>query len=126
MHLHNVCSIVLEPITLYSRDVCLLILPILNSNACKGSLLLIRKNIIHVFYQMPGRGGVGLRPKKKAFKPKQQKKRFIRSKDPILAVLMWGVQHSVSFIPYACLRVGTNLGTCSVPFEKIRFVVLIK
>lgn len=48
---------------------------------------------------MPGRGGkggVGLGPKKKAFKPKQQKKRFIRSKDPILAVLMWGVQHSVS------------------------------
>lgn len=50
---------------------------------------------------MPGRGGkggVGLKPKKKPFKPKQQKKRFIRSKDPILAVLMWGVEHSVSFI----------------------------
>lgn len=51
---------------------------------------------------MPGRGGKsggGLRPKKKAFKPKQQKKRFIRSKDPILAVLTWGVQHSVSNNP---------------------------
>lgn len=48
---------------------------------------------------MPGRGGksgVGLRPMKKPFKPKQQKKRFIRVKDPIIAVLMWGVQHSVS------------------------------
>jgi len=49
---------------------------------------------------MPGRGGKsggGIIPKKKAFKAKQQKKRFIRSKDPILAVLMWGIQHSVSF-----------------------------
>ena len=46
---------------------------------------------------MPGRGGkggAGLKPKKH-FKAKQQKKRVLRSKDPILAVLMWGVQHSV-------------------------------
>ena len=46
---------------------------------------------------MPGRGGkggAGLKPKKH-FKAKQQKKRVFRSKDPILAVLMWGVQHSV-------------------------------
>ena len=52
---------------------------------------------------MPGRGGksgAGLRPMKKPFKPKQQKKRFIRVKDPIIAVLMWGVQHSVSI----CMR----------------------
>lgn len=50
-------------------------------------------------FSMPGRGGKSgssLKPKKKAFKPKQQKKRFIRSKDPILAVFMWGIQHSVS------------------------------
>ncbi len=55
---------------------------------------------------MPGRGGKGgggksgggLIPKKKAFKPKQQKKRFIRSKDPILSVLMWGIQHGVSIV----------------------------
>lgn len=50
---------------------------------------------------MPGRGGkggAGPKPKKKAFKAKQQKKRFIRSKDPILAVLMWGVEHSVSLL----------------------------
>lgn len=48
---------------------------------------------------MPGRGGksaAGFKPKKKAFKPKQQKKRFIRSKDPILAVLMWGIEHSIN------------------------------
>ena len=47
---------------------------------------------------MPGKGsksGGGFKPKKH-FKAKQQKKRFFRSKDPILAVLMWGVQHSVS------------------------------
>ena len=46
---------------------------------------------------MPGRGGkggAGFKPKKH-FKAKQQKKRVFRSKDPILAVLMWGVQHSV-------------------------------
>ena len=56
--------------------------------------------LVLLYRSMPGRGGkggVGLKPKKKAFKPKQQKKRFIRSKDPILAVLMWGVEHSVSF-----------------------------
>lgn len=48
---------------------------------------------------MPGRGGkggAGLKPKKH-FKAKQQKKRVFRSKDPILAVLMWGVQHSVRY-----------------------------
>ena len=27
---------------------------------------------------------------------KKQKKKYIRSKDPLQAVLMWGVQHSVS------------------------------
>lgn len=61
---------------------------------------------------MPGRGGkggAGSKPKKKAFKPKQQKKRFIRSKDPILAVLMWGIEHSVSrnsfvvMFPWMCV-----------------------
>ena len=59
------------------------------------------------YYSMPGRGGKSggsIIPKKKAFKPKQQKKRFIRSKDPILAVLMWGIQHSVS-IHYFCVCV---------------------
>jgi hypothetical protein len=51
---------------------------------------------------MPGRGGkggAGLKPKKH-FKAKQQKKRVFRSKDPSLAVLMWGVQHSVSNLSY--------------------------
>ncbi len=60
---------------------------------------------INISRTMPGRGAKGaggLRPKKKAFKPKQQKKRFIRSKDPILAVLMWGVQHSVSVEQLKC------------------------
>jgi len=47
---------------------------------------------------MPGKG----KPKavksgsKRHYKVKQQKKRFIRSKDPILSVFMWGIQHSVS------------------------------
>ena len=49
---------------------------------------------------MPGRGtkasGGGVKPKVKHIKAKQQKKRFIRSKDPILSVFMWGIQHSVS------------------------------
>lgn len=53
---------------------------------------------VHIMPGRGGKGGAGLKPKKKAFKPKLQKKRFIRSKDPILAVLMWGVEHSVSFI----------------------------
>ena len=70
---------------------------------------------------MPGRGGkggVGLRPKKKPFKPKQQKKRFIRSKDPILAVLMWGVQHGVSstalfmYVPYFLDQMPPSNSNC--------------
>ena len=45
--------------------------------------------------RMPGRGKSGPH-KVRHLKAKQQKKRFIRSKDPILSVFMWGVQHSVS------------------------------
>lgn len=59
--------------------------------------------VLVILVDMPGRGGksgAGLRPMKKPFKPKQQKKRFIRVKDPIIAVLMWGVQHSVSILQY--------------------------
>ena len=59
----------------------------------------------HCSADMPGRGGKsgpGLRPMKKPFKPKQQKKRFIRVKDPIISVLMWGVQHSVSDSKLSC------------------------
>ena len=37
------------------------------------------------------------KPKVKHIKAKHQKKKYMRSKDPILAVFMWGVQHSVSF-----------------------------
>ena len=44
---------------------------------------------------MPGRGKGGAH-KVRHLKAKQQKKKFIRSKDPILSVFMWGVQHSVS------------------------------
>ena len=65
--------------------------------------------LLHAFSKketaaMPGRGGkggAGLKPKKH-FKAKQQKKRVFRSKDPSLAVLMWGVQHSVSNLSYMC------------------------
>lgn len=49
---------------------------------------------------MPGRGtkasGGSVKPKVKHIKAKQQKKRFIRSKDPILSVFMWGIQHSIN------------------------------
>ena len=46
---------------------------------------------------MPGKGVRSeTKPKVRHIKAKHQKKRFIRSKDPILAVFMWGVQHSVS------------------------------
>ena len=50
--------------------------------------------------RMPGKGKSQhhgeSKPKVRHIKAKHQKKRFIRSKDPILAVFMWGVQHSVS------------------------------
>ena len=37
----------------------------------------------------------GSRQKSRHVKAKKQKKRYMRSKDPILAVFMWGVQHTV-------------------------------
>ena len=48
---------------------------------------------------MPGRGKAKASKSgiKRHYKVKQQKKRFIRSKDPILSVFMWGIQHSVSY-----------------------------
>lgn len=47
---------------------------------------------------MPGGLKSGTKQKSRHVKVKKQKKKFIRSKDPIQAVLMWGVQHSVSSI----------------------------
>ena len=49
---------------------------------------------------MPGRGKAKSAKSgtKRHYKVKQQKKRFIRSKDPILSVFMWGIQHSVSLL----------------------------
>ena len=38
----------------------------------------------------------GSKQKSRHVKAKKQKKKYMRSKDPILAVFMWGVQHSVS------------------------------
>ncbi|XP_064402336.1 phosphatidylinositol 5-phosphate 4-kinase type-2 beta-like [Halichondria panicea] len=47
---------------------------------------------------MPGRGKAKANKSgtKRHYKVKQQKKRFIRSKDPILSVFMWGIQHSIN------------------------------
>lgn len=46
-------------------------------------------------YKMPG-GKSGARQKSRHVKAKKQKKRFMRAKDPIQAVFMWGIHHSVS------------------------------
>ncbi len=40
----------------------------------------------------------GSKQKSRHVKAKKQKKRYMRSKDPILSVFMWGVQHTVSNI----------------------------
>ena len=47
-------------------------------------------------------------------KVKKQKKKYIRSKDPLQAVLMWGVQHSVSrhFSSYIYLIVCVCVCVC--------------
>ena len=45
---------------------------------------------------MPGGMKGGSKQKNRHVKAKKQKKKYMRSKDPILAVFMWGVQHSVS------------------------------
>ena len=48
---------------------------------------------------MPGRGqkdATAHKPKTRRIKAKHQRKRFMRAKDPVLAVFMWGVQHTVS------------------------------
>ena len=48
---------------------------------------------------MSGRGQRDVsshKPKLRRFKAKHQRKRFMRAKDPVLAVFMWGVQHTVS------------------------------
>ena len=46
---------------------------------------------------MPGGMKGGSKQKNRHVKAKKQKKKYMRSKDPILAVFMWGVQHSVSY-----------------------------
>ena len=49
---------------------------------------------------MPGRGqrdGTSHKPKLRRIKAKHQRKRVMRAKDPVLAVFMWGVQHTVSY-----------------------------
>ena len=49
---------------------------------------------------MPGRGqknATAHRPRMRRIKAKHQRKRFMRAKDPVLGVFMWGVQHTVSF-----------------------------
>ena len=53
---------------------------------------------VKLFYlpRMPGGLKSGTKQKSRPVKVKKQKKKYIRSKDPIQAVLMWGVQHSVS------------------------------
>ncbi|CAI8016720.1 Phosphatidylinositol 5-phosphate 4-kinase type-2 alpha [Geodia barretti] len=48
---------------------------------------------------MPGRGqrdGSSHKPKLRRIKAKHQRKRVMRAKDPVLAVFMWGVQHTVN------------------------------
>ena len=54
---------------------------------------------------MPGRSQKEMtthKPKMRRIKAKHQRKRFMRAKDPVLAVFMWGVQHTVSvFIGYS-------------------------
>lgn len=54
---------------------------------------------IHRREAMPGRGQKDMtphKPKMRRIKAKHQRKRFMRAKDPVLAVFMWGVQHTVS------------------------------
>jgi 1-phosphatidylinositol-5-phosphate 4-kinase len=47
---------------------------------------------------MPGGGRAkGIGPRHKS-RHKKQKKRFMRAKDPIQAVFMWGIQHSINEI----------------------------
>ena len=49
--------------------------------------------------KMPGRGQREVpshKPKMRRIKAKHQRKRVMRAKDPVLAVFMWGVQHTVS------------------------------
>ena len=51
---------------------------------------------------LPGRGQrdvLSHKPKLRRIKAKHQRKRFMRAKDPVLAVFMWGVQHTVSDLP---------------------------
>ena len=54
----------------------------------------------------------GSKQKSRHVKAKKQKKKYMRSKDPILAVFMWGVQHSVSMncsgryaVMYVCVSI---------------------
>ena len=52
---------------------------------------------------MPGRGQKDTtphKPKLRRIKAKHQRKRFMRAKDPVLGVFMWGVQHTVSMFQF--------------------------
>lgn len=61
---------------------------------------------VYMFMQrkMPGRGQKDMsihKAKMRRIKAKHQRKRFMRAKDPVLAVFMWGVQHTVRFALYS-------------------------
>lgn len=71
--------------------------------------------------RMPGRGKSGPH-RVRHLKAKQQKKRFIRSKDPLLSVFMWGVQHSVS-CRHVCLM--SNWTTISMRRDGTRGDLII-
>lgn len=52
---------------------------------------------------MPGGlKGIAKNKRKGHVKVKKQKKKYMRSKDPLLAVFMWGVQHSVGLKSREC------------------------
>ena len=65
-------------------------------------------------FMMSGRGQRDVsshKPKLRRFKAKHQRKRFMRAKDPVLAVFMWGVQHTVSNL---CVCSTLHIQTCQI------------
>ncbi len=68
-------------------------------------------DVVHLAetFIMPGKGKTKASRSgtKRHYKVKQQKKRFIRSKDPLLSVFMWGIQHSVSQCVYCRIFFST-------------------
>lgn len=71
--------------------------------AIEKGLLLVWLPLFFSLQRMPGGvgknkgagGGGAVHQKSRHVKAKKQKKRFMRAKDPIQAVFMWGIQHSV-------------------------------